>query len=62
MTETALVLRPDGKLVHDGIVVGVYEDGKLVVNLGWARMAGMGVVVENDPAVDRNRSGKVLER
>ncbi len=58
----ALAIRPDGVIVHDGLAVGQVADGTLVLNLGWCRLAGLSVQVQGDPAVDRQRSGLVLDR
>lgn len=57
-----LVVRPNGSLVYDSIVVGRVDNSTLVLNLGWARAAGLGVRVEADPAVDHKRGGIVLAR
>lgn len=57
-----LSLTPAGTLVFGGMAVGQALDGVLVVNLGWARLAGLGVRIEGDPACDRKRGGIVLER
>lgn len=52
----------EGAVLYRRRFVGHVSDGVLTINLGWARLAGLGVRVENDPAVDRFRSGVVLER
>ena len=66
MGEAQLEIRDDGLLSFDGIAVGnIKTDGDrmvLVVNLGWARAAGLGVRVLDDPAVERHRNGITLER
>lgn len=53
-----------GVLTHDGYSVGQYdaEQGVLVLNLGWCRLAGLGLVVEDDPRRDNHRSGISLAR
>jgi len=52
----------DEIILHDGLPVGSYDDGTLTVNLGWCRLAGLSVRVEDDPQVDRHRDGVALER
>jgi hypothetical protein len=49
-------------LTHDQFPVGEFRDGTLVVNLGWCRLAGLSIRVEDDPAFDNHRSGVALER
>lgn len=55
-----------GRLIYDGMVIGEVEgraDGDyLVLNLGWLRLAGIGLRVEADPRIDRQRDGIVLDR
>ena len=61
-----LEIRDDGRVSFDGIAVGNVEtEGDrtvLIVNLGWARAAGLGIRVLDDPAVERHRNGITLER
>lgn len=62
----------DNKLLYHGMVVGrvaleasldePVAEPVIVLNLGWAREAGVHVRVLDDPEVDRHRDGKVLER
>jgi hypothetical protein len=65
----------DGKLVHDGMVIGVVAEEEhtqdeggwkveptITLNLGWCKMAGVHVRVLGDPVVDRKRGGIVLDR
>lgn len=61
-TAPTFTVRDEGAILFDGMAVGRYHDGKLTVNLGWARLAGLGIVVQADPDVDRKRDGIVLER
>lgn len=35
---------------------------RLTLNLGWLRLAGVGIRIEDDPTVDHHRDGVVLER
>lgn len=63
----ALDIRPDGKVILDGIVCGRIEESddgglRLTLNLGWCREAGFHVKLLADPEVDRHRDGVVLER
>lgn len=55
-------LLDDGTLLHGHMAVGRIEGGLLTVNLGWCRMAGLSVRVEDDPMVERHRNGAVVER
>lgn len=60
--EQTLTIRPDGLLTHNGIAVGRLDGTTLVLNAGWCRLAGLSIAVQNDPDVDRNRSGLILDR
>ena len=62
MEDTTLILREDGRLVYDGIAVGTFADGRITVNLGWAKAAGLRVKLLADPEVDTRRGGVVLDR
>lgn len=65
-------VRANGTVIFDGIAIGglsvdalegdAPERPRLTLNLGWLRLAGVGITLENDPTVDRNRTGIVLER
>jgi hypothetical protein len=56
-------LRENGSLCFDGMVVGkVTDEPRIVLNLGWAKAAGVGVTVQGDPEVDKKRGGIILER
>lgn len=50
------------RLLFDGIVVGTLEPDRVLINLGWAKAAGLHVRIEADPAVDHKRGGIVLDR
>lgn len=52
----------DGVLNYGRFAVGTFADGMLTLNLGWCRLAGLGLIVEGDPTVDRQRHGVVLRR
>ena len=63
----------DGALVVDGIVVGEVshvgspegtDDAQptITLHLGWAKAAGVRVVVHGETGVDRKRGGIVLDR
>lgn len=64
----------DNKLLYGGMVLGTVtheeqslDDGyklepTITLNLGWMKMAGVHIVVLDDPEVDHHRDGKVLER
>jgi len=51
-----------GAIRFDGTVVGEYDadERRLVLDLGWMRIAGLNLTVLGDPRKDKNR--KVLER
>lgn len=68
-------IRDDGRIVCDGMVVGKVSEEEwpakgggftmaptISLQLGWCKEAGVHVRVLGDPAVDRQRDGKVLER
>ena len=69
-------LTDKGVLLHDGMAVGhIGEEDwpvegpemfvaapTIVLNLGWCRMAGVHVVVLDDPERDRHRNGITLQR
>lgn len=66
-----VVIRPNGKVVYDDMIVGwidtgaMLDDGtnaRLVLNLGWMKAAGLRITVQGDPDIDRKRGGLVLER
>lgn len=61
-----LTVRADGVITHRGLSVGMYEDREeadlLVLNLGWFRLAGLSIRVEDDPQSDRHQTGLTLER
>lgn len=63
-TSPVLVLRADGKIVYDDVLVGRFDraDALLTVDLGWCKAAGVHVTIKADPEVDRARSGIVLSR
>lgn len=50
-----LIVHPNGGLEYDGHFVGEFNDGKLVVNLAWCRLAGVSVRVDGDPSVEKRR-------
>lgn len=49
-------------IMFGGIPVGQFDDGALSVNLGWCRLAGLSVRVEDDPQHDNHRGGVALSR
>lgn len=64
-----------GRIVLNGMVIGTVTEGEYVqeeggwkveplvtLNLAWMKMAGVHLVVLDDPEVDHHRDGKVLER
>lgn len=61
-------LRENGSITHAGIAVGgiaIAPEGErdtLTIDLGWAKAAGLRVVVRDDPAQDRHRRGILLDR
>lgn len=57
-----LDLAAGGIIMHNGLPVGTYADCTITLNLGWCRLAGLGVIIEDDPAVDRHRTGRALDR
>lgn len=57
-----LTIDDKGVLFFGKYPVGQIDTEVLVLNLGWMRMAGLGVRVQGDPDVDRNRSGVVFTR
>lgn len=59
---THLVVRQDGVLFHRDVPVGRVEDDKLILNLGWAKIAGLGLIVHDDPEVDHHRNGITFQR
>jgi len=57
-----LELRENGGLVVDGLAIGRVEDSHLILNLGWMKLAGVGLTVQGDPDIDHKRGGVVLQR
>jgi hypothetical protein len=69
-----LTIRNDGAVIADGMAIGRFtpyefgpqetgdEKGRLTINLGWAKLAGLGITIQGDPEVDKKRGGVVLER
>jgi len=63
MDETMLVVDPVTQVVMYGnFAVGKFANGVVTLNLGWMRLAGLGLIVEDDPQQDRHRDGVVLRR
>lgn len=52
----------DEVLYYRARPVGVFEDSTVILNLGWCRLAGLSVRIEDDPKVDRHRDGLILDR
>lgn len=57
-----LDIRDDDAVMFDGFPVGVLDAGVLTLNLGWCRLAGLSLRVEDDPSIDHHRDGVALER
>lgn len=62
-----VTILPTGGLMINGAIVGATqydEDGAplLTLNLGWLRLAGVRIRIEDDPIRDRHRGGVALER
>lgn len=64
-----LVVRDDGAVTFDSAPIGrVIEDGgegnqaRLVLNLGWMKLAGVAITVQDDPEIEHHRSGIAFER
>lgn len=60
-------VRANGSILFDEAIIGRAEldpDGKprLILNLGWLKAVGMGITLQNDPDVDTQRSGFVIQR
>lgn len=69
-------IRPNGTVLFDGIAIGgldvtggptlhdplATDEPRLTLNLGWMRLAGLHVRLQDDPDVDHHRDGIVLER
>lgn len=49
-------------LFHRGIPIGRMEDQVLILNLGWTKIAGLGLKIQGDPDVDTKRGGVAFER
>lgn len=67
-----LAVLPDGLVTFDGRSVGELalaaesdtdpDHDVLTLNLGWLRLAGLSIIVEDDPAQDSHRDGRSLDR
>lgn len=60
-------VRANGTVLFDEAIIGRAEldpDGKprLILNLGWLKAVGMGITLQNDPDVDTQRNGFVIQR
>lgn len=42
-------------LMVGGRIIGEYNDGKIVLDAGWCRLAGVGLEVRGDPSADKRR-------
>lgn len=62
LPESELAITPGGVIVYGILPVGRVLDGRLTVNLGWAKCAGLSVRVLDDPEEDRHRDGVALDR
>lgn len=52
---------PDtGALVMNGRIIGEFDGVSMILNVGWFRLAGIGLRVDGDPQTDRKRT--VFER
>lgn len=52
-----LEIKETGAVLLEGIVVGEFDpqERRLVLNLGWCRLADLKLTVEGDPKEDRRR-------
>lgn len=64
-----LYIREDGAITFDAAPIGrVVEDGgegsqaRLVLNLGWMKLAGVSITLQDDPEVEHHRGGIAFER
>ena len=55
--EELITVRENGALSYEGAFFGEFDpvEKRLVLNLGWMRMAGLKLTVEGDPKTDKRR-------
>jgi hypothetical protein len=57
-----LTITETGVAFYGGIPVGRMDKGTLILNLGWAKLAGLSVQIQADPDLEHPRNGVVFER
>lgn len=50
------------RISYDGMVVGTVAPGRVILDLGWMREAGLGITLRDDPEGTRHRGGVTFER
>lgn len=56
MAGESLVWDPETfALMVGGRIIGEYQDGKVTLDAGWCRLAGVGLEVRGDPSADKRR-------
>ena len=56
MTGEALICDAEtSALMVGGRIIGEYKDGKITLDAGWCRLAGVGLEVRGDPSSDKRR-------
>ena len=50
------------RITYDGMVVGSVAPGRVILDLGWMREAGLGITLRDDPEGKRHRGGITFER
>lgn len=56
------MMAPDGVILLGHRMLGQVTPDQITLNLGWCRMAGIAVTIEDDPKIDHHRGGIFLHR